>query len=594
MRTQAEKEVERMKRISIGLVLPFLMLGLVLMGLMAFSSAPARATNAVMAPSDLGDPVTIVFWHNHGGDRGEFMQQMIDEFNAANPYSIAVQGEYAGSYGEIYNKVIQGLHGAGPLPNAVVGYPNQFADYARYGGVRFLDGYIEDPVLGITDTEDFYPGLLDYYRLDQYGDQLAGLQHGRSIELMYYNADLLAAAGITIPTTWDAFETACISLTTESVSGTIPSGDTSCFANWLWSRGGEVLSDDSRHARFHEQPGIESLLLFQELMSGGYAHPVYEPNGDQSAFCNGETGFTFGSSAVIPYYRYGMEQGADDAWGVTRVPAVPGNEAVDAYGAGVGVLQSSEDEDRAAWLLIRWLAEREQTARWATLSGYFPVRISATTHPSMTQKLADDAQYAQAYELLSLTRNEPQVRGYEQIRGIIGGAIGEIFYDSANVTATLEAAALEVDALLDGSGPASAIIPPSGGTLVYTNTEGLDVMLEFPTGAIGVTQTVSYVPLDDLPTDGLAFALVPNLSFSQPVTITIHYRDSDVEGMDEAELKLYLYDWSSNRWVEGEPCGGYLRDPPNNILQAVVCHFSDYALVDRPYAIYLPVLLKNS
>jgi len=278
---------------------------------------------------------------------------------------------------------------------------------------------------------------------------------------------------------------------------------------------------------------------------------------------------------------------------VTRVPAVPGNEVVDSYGAGVGVLHSSEDEDRAAWLFIRWLAEQEQTARWAALSGYFPVRISATTHPSMTQKLADDAQYAQAYALLPLTRNEPTVRGYEQIRGIIEGAIGEIFYNSADVTATLQAAALEVDALLDESGPASVVIPPSGGTLVYTNTEGLDVMVEVPDGAIGVTQTVSYVPLEDLPTDGLAFALVPNLTFSQPVTITIQYRDSDVEGMDEADLKLYLYDWTSNRWVDGEPCGGYLRDPLNNILQAVVCHFSDYALVDRPYAVHLPVVLKH-
>jgi ABC-type glycerol-3-phosphate transport system substrate-binding protein len=131
-----------MKRFVLELVLPILMLGLVLAGLTAFSSGPVRATDAVLALSDLGDPVTILFWHNHGGDRGELMQQMIDEFNTANPYGITVQGAYAGSYGEIYDKVVRGLQGGGPLPNAVVGYPNQFADCARYGGVRFLDGYL--------------------------------------------------------------------------------------------------------------------------------------------------------------------------------------------------------------------------------------------------------------------------------------------------------------------------------------------------------------------------------------------------------------------------------------------------------------------
>jgi ABC-type glycerol-3-phosphate transport system substrate-binding protein len=581
-----------MKRTAFGLVVPILLMGMVLVCLTTVTHRPVGAASVLSAKS-LGDPVTIVFWHQHTGDRGAFMQQMIDEFNATNPYSITVQGEYAGNYGTIYNSVILGIQGGGPLPNAVAGYPNHFADYARHDTIHFLDDYLNDPVIGITDTADFYDEVFANYRLGQYGAQLSGMQPGRSIEVMYYNADLLAGSGITIPTTWDAFETACISLTTETISGTIPNGDPSRFATWLWSRGGELLSDDMAHARFHEQEGIESLLLFQDLFDGGYARPEIEPYEGQALFCNGQVGFSFGSSAGIPYYRQGMEDGAGDAWGVTRTPAVPSHEVVDAYGAGVGVLTQSEDQDRAAWLFLRWLVAREQTARWAARSGYFPVRISAATHPSMTQKLADDEQYAQAHALLPLGRSEPGIRNYEEVRRIIGDAIAEVFFEGAMVTDTLQTAALEVNALLEEFGPVSAVIPPAGGTLVYTNTQGLSATIEFPSGAVGVTRTVSYVPLDDLPTDGLAFALVPNLTFSRLVTITIHYRDSDIEGMDEDDLKLYLYEWPSNTWVEADPCGGYVRDPLNNIMQAAVCHFSDYALVDRPYAIYLPLLLKN-
>jgi hypothetical protein len=304
-------------------------------------------------------------------------------------------------------------------------------------------------------------------------------------------------------------------------------------------------------------------------------------------------GFTFGSSTGIPHYRAAMESGANHTWGVTRVPAVPGHEVVDSYGGGLGILRESEEADLAAWRFIRWLVESEQTARWAARSGYFPVRISAATHPSVTQRLAEDLQYAQAYALLPLGRSEPGVRGYNEIRGILDGAVTEVLQNGANVTETLQAAADEADAILAASGPDSAVIPPSGGTLVYTNTQYLSATVEFPDGALATTQTVSYVPLEDLPTDGLAFALVPNLTFSEPVTVTIYYRDGDVVGMDENALRLYNYHWPSGSWVDAAPCGGYVTDTLNNVLQAVVCHFSDYAMMDWPYKVYLPVVLRS-
>ena len=581
-------------RRALGLGISMLFVAIALACLLIITPTTAGSEDVAWAPKDLGDPVTIIFWHQHSGAREEFMQDLIEEFNLSNSYNVTVEGHYAGGYNEIYDKVILGLRGEGPLPNAVAGYPNQLADYARYGGVRFLDEYLEDLEIGIPDIADIYPEVLSAYRLGQYGNQLAGVQHGRAIEVMYYNADLLAGAALPIPLTWEEFETACIAITTETISGTVVSSDPSRFATWLWSRGGELLSDDLSRARFHEQEGIDSLQLFQDLFAGGYGRLPAQSYEDQTAFCNGEAGFTFASSSGIPYYRQSMASGAGDEWGVTHVPSVPGYEVINVYGAGIGVLRQSDDQDRGAWLFIRWLAEREQTARWAAMSGYFPVRISATTHPSMTEKLANDPQYAQAHDLLPLGKSEPGIRHYEQVRRIIEDAVNGVFYGGANVADALQYAAAEVDALLADSAPATQVISPEGGTLVFTTTEGLTATLEFPADAVADAETVSYVPLDDLPTDGLAFALVPDLTFAQPVTITIEYRDSDVEGMDEEELKLYIYHWSSGLWVDADPCGGYIRDPLNNILEAGICHFSDYALGDWPvFAIYLPLTLRG-
>ena len=329
----------------------------------------------------------------------------------------------------------------------------------------------------------------------------------------------------------------------------------------------------------------------EQLIDDGYARLPLWSYEELESFGNGQVGFTFSSSAVIPYYRDAMNNGAQDEWGVTHVPAVPGQEVVNSYGAGQGILHHSDSEDRAAWLFIKWLAEREQTARWAAASGYFPVRVSAATHISMTEKLASDPQYAQAYDLLPLGHSEPGIRGYNAIRDIVNEAVVNVLQNGSLVTVTLQTAASEADAILAASGPDSAVISPAGGTLVYTNTQGVSATVQFPAGALAVTETVSYVPLEDLPTDGLAFALAPNLTFSHPVTITLHYRDEDILGMEEGDLKLYNYDWSTHSWVDAAPCGGYLRLPEENILQAAVCHFSDYGLTDWPYGIFLPAIL---
>jgi ABC-type glycerol-3-phosphate transport system substrate-binding protein len=582
-----------MKRTALGLVLPLVLVAIVLVCMLTLAHAPARALLPAAAPDGLGDPVTVVFWHSYTGDREARMQALIDEFNATNPYSVTVVGEYAGSWIEIRDNVLLGIQAGGPLPNLVMGYPTLLSVLARHGAVRFLDSYLNDPTLGITDTADLQPGVLDYYRLIQYGNQLAGLQYGISIEAMFYNADLLAGAGLNVPQTWEAFESSCISLTTETVSGTIPGMDASRFATWLWSRGGQLLSDDGSHARFQEQPGIDSLLTFQQLVQGRYARLPQEQYEEIAAFGNGQVAMIFGSTSGIPYIRTAMGQGAGNDWGASRVPALPGHEVVDSYGAGAGIIHHDEDADRGAWLFLRWLVDRQQTARWAAASGYFPVRISAETHISMTQKLADDPQYAEAYALLPLSRSEPGVRGYETVRSFLKDAMFEILANGAEVTRTLQSAAAEVDAFLLESAPESTPITPEGGTLVYTGTEEYSATVEFPAGAMAVTETVTYIPLDDLPSDGLAFALVPNLTFSEPVTITLHYRDSDVQGMDEDELKLYLFDWAIHSWVDADPCGGYVRDPQNNILQAKVCHFSDYTLDDRPFKIYLPVTVRS-
>ena len=84
--------------------------------------------------------------------------------------------------------------------------------------------------------------------------------------------------------------------------------------------------------------------------------------------------------------------------------------------------------------------------------------------------------------------------------------------------------------------------------------------------------------------------LPPGFTFSVPVTITIHYADGDVAGLDETLLELRY--WDGSEW-QGAGCGSHDRHPGENWLGVPVCHLSEFALFGEERAVYLPLVLKG-
>jgi hypothetical protein len=148
--------------------------------------------------------------------------------------------------------------------------------------------------------------------------------------------------------------------------------------------------------------------------------------------------------------------------------------------------------------------------------------------------------------------------------------------------------------------------PAKGGTL--TDTQNLTTTVEWPAGAVTDTITLIYTPTAsthfNLQFAGHAFELEAytggNLQsdfvFSKPITVTIHYSDGDVAGLDEDSLMLYY--WNGSSWEDAattcDPALTYHRHPDENWLAVSICHLSEFALVGAwKYRIYLPLVLKN-
>ncbi len=154
----------------------------------------------------------------------------------------------------------------------------------------------------------------------------------------------------------------------------------------------------------------------------------------------------------------------------------------------------------------------------------------------------------------------------------------------------------------------TALIDPASGGILNAS-EG-NIVLDFPTGAVTTTTTITYTPqttptpaVGSLTFAGVSFRVTasdshgdPVVHFNQPFSLTLQYDDSDWinAGMTtETELNLYYWDPNLGQWVGMLPCAGCSLDTGNNILVVVLDHLTEFALLGEPkYGIYLPLVLR--
>ena len=418
---------------------------------------PAEPAAAPAGPYEDVDPTgaKVLWWHQHTQERQEGLNEMVAEFNASNEWGIEVVAEFAGGYSDIYDKMINAIAANDPtlMPNLTVGYANQVAKYQLSDALVDMDYFVDSAKWGLTAEEiaDFPEGIFEADVSPVYGDGhfRMGFPPNRSMEVLYYNLDWLNEMGYDgPPTTWAEFkEMACAA--SDPAAGTIGyeiSTDASRFASMVFSRHGTYFEEDGSAFTFTNDTVLETMRYIKELFDEGCAMLIAERYGDQTDFGNYKALFTIGSSSGLPYYASAVESGeqGEFQWGVGPLPYMDGGDepVMNLYGASVSVPKTTPEQELAAWLFVKWFTEPEQNVRWAVISNYFPVRISAAD--LMADYLAANPTYKQAFDLLPYSTYEAQwCACYEDVRRMMSDAYSAII-DGADIMATLTQ--LEVDA----------------------------------------------------------------------------------------------------------------------------------------------------
>lgn len=157
----------------------------------------------------------------------------------------------------------------------------------------------------------------------------------------------------------------------------------------------------------------------------------------------------------------------------------------------------------------------------------------------------------------------------------------------------------------------TTIDPTLGATIVYTDTGSSTTTIVVPAGAVDEALQLVLQPRDPLTIPaGFGFAgesftldvfdngvLVDGFAFKKPVAVTIDYEDSSIIGLDEANLRLYFYDETTQNWVDAAttctPPSTYTRDLANNRFTVNICHLTEFAVFSTKLSsLYLPLIRR--
>jgi multiple sugar transport system substrate-binding protein len=407
------------------------------------TAAPTTAPTAAPAKA-----VELQFWTAQSGPQDEALKKLAAQFTQQNP-NIKVTPIYQGNYNDLFKKVTAAI-AAGSPPDLAIAYQNDTANYIKSGAVIPLDDLMKDPQIGFTaaDMKDIFPSFIDTY--PQFGNKVYSIAFMRSMEVMYYNADMLKSIGMTQPpATWDDLMKACAALVKgDVVCYEMPGGGAaSTFADWVFSRGGDMISADGKTVAFDQQPGIDTMTFLGDLFAKKYAIVQAKAFQDQTDFSLGKVVFTFGSTAGLPYYDKAIKDaGKVQNWGIAPAPHTTKDPVVDIYGPSVTIFKTTPEKEQAAFLWLKFLMSKDANAQWVQATSYFPAR--ASTKDALTDFIKANPLYGNAYGWLQYGRGEPTQAAWNPIRNFIGDAMVAVANGKMTPDAAIKDAAQKANAAL--------------------------------------------------------------------------------------------------------------------------------------------------
>ncbi len=297
------------------------------------------------------------YWENL--KHQEILNALVTEYNATQT-NVEIKTQYV-PFADFKKQLSIGAT-ADVLPDIVIIDGPDHASYASMGIFADLTEKLKD----WPDLAQYFSGPIASCTLD---NKLYGIPFGSNCLALYYNEDMMAAAGQQVPTTWDELKAVAKALTTDKVYGLGLSSvqneeGTFNFMPWVWSTGATSFELGTEN-------GIRALNLFKDLIDSGVMpkEVINWTQGDvMNQFISGNLAMMVNGPWQVPTMR---EQAPDLKWNVALIPKDAQNASV-LGGENFAVVAGGHEDEALAFL--KYATSAEKVKSYIDAFGYIAAR----------------------------------------------------------------------------------------------------------------------------------------------------------------------------------------------------------------------------
>lgn len=382
-------------------------------------------TSAIQLNEEQLRGVTIRFWHPYSGELGATFERLAGEFSRQNPWNLSVISESVNGI-DLLDERMKAALDQGNLPHLVIVPLYQALEWNQNRSI-LVDWtvYSEDILWGMPASEKllFYPNL---WEASVVQGHRWGIPARRVAQLLLYNASWAKELGFkAAPKTSTEFQQQACAIGLDggqnevnSPRGYLFTHDYPTVLAWLMAFGAQITQSEPQSYQLKSAEVQSAMVFLRKLFEQECT--LYVADLDPiDAFVQRKALIVPAHSAQLQLVDQAMQNASNrDRWTVLLFPTANGEGSTVLYGTDFILLRSSEREELAAWLFVRWLLEKETQQRLAVETLALPLRRDVGE--ALQNDMSVPPDFRAALKYLPLGVNEPLWASWDKVRWAVG------------------------------------------------------------------------------------------------------------------------------------------------------------------------------